>query len=385
MQISPFASLPAPWSDPLFRIAAEAKKAGTTAIDGTIGIVLTEEGKPLVLPTVQNVLTSLATELTTAHFAYPPLLGLPEYRESVESLLGAGLFGSIATTGGTAGVAINLRLLRALLGDDVTLLLPQPTWVNHANICEGAGMEVKVVEYFSAGLPSLDGIARAIASTKRPFGLLLHAGCHNPTGLDFLSSEWKELALLLSEKRCAVLLDFAYQGLKNSPEEDAEPIRLLREAGVVTLVAWSASKNHSIYGLRTGLAAAAVTNEEEQEKVEGLYSKIARSFTSTAPTIGQHVVARTQQHNFDAWKRDLSDLRALLSQKRSALIAALPSSFHASLGGSGMFAVLPLTQKQILSLKEQHAVFLAPDGRINLSGIPMARIEELGDKIQHVL
>lgn len=381
-----FSRLPPPWSDPLFSIAAEARAAGSAAIDGTIGIVLTEESKPHVLPVVRAVMKEIATELPSATFAYSPLLGVPEYRVTVESLLGGGSMASIATTGGTAALAINLRVIKAMYEKEkLLLILPVPTWVNHQNVCRSAGLEITEVPYLKNGKVSIDAMLTAVTTSKHPVALVLHAGCHNPTGLDLSLDQWKELARGLANRPCAVLLDLAYQGFKGEPEADAEPIRIMTEAGVPTLVAWSASKNHSIYGLRTGLAAAFVSSADEKAKVEGLYAQTARGFTSTAPLIGQQVVLRTQTKHADAWRKDLRELRSLIDGKRESLSTKLPPQFHTALDGSGMFAVLPLTSDQIRILKEKHKVFLAPDGRINISGIPEKRIGELAEKIGTVL
>jgi aspartate/tyrosine/aromatic aminotransferase len=85
------------------------------------------------------------------------------------------------------------------------------------------------------------------------------------------------------------------------------------------------------------------------------------------------------------WRADLKEARQILTRKRQIMLKMLPRQFEASLKGYGMFAMLPLTVDQVNRLKHEHKVFVLLDGRINIGGIPEARIAELCEKIQSVL
>ena len=224
----------------------------------------------------------------------------------------------------------------------------------------------------------------AAKKIKKSFGVLLQVGCHNPTGLDLGHNQMSTLIAELQKMSCIVLLDFAYQGFKDEPEQDAALIGECIDAGLPTLVTWSASKNHSIYGLRTGLAAAIVSTNAEKNMVDGIYCTIVRGLHSASATFGQAIVASVQKKFSVQWRDDLRSARQMMARKRALLIKNLPDSFHASLAGFGMFAMLPLTSEQIVRLKTEEQVFLAPDGRINIAGIPEKRIAELCEKIGRV-
>ena len=384
-----FSALPHPKPDPLFAIAAEAGRAGPDIINGTIGVYMDEDGKPLVLSSVEMAIAELQKNLSSFSYSYPPLNGLPDFRDCVTRLLVGNRkahIASIASTGGTGALAINLRLLRMMLGGgEVPIILPTPAWANHLPVCRWAGLSVVEAPYLENGKASIAGIIEAARKTQKPFGLLLQLGCHNPTGLDCSPEQMKELIAILKNSSCVVLLDFAYQGFKDRPESDAALIGDCIDAGLPTLVTWSASKNHSIYGLRTGLAAAIVSSEEERGKVDGTYSTITRGLHSAAPTFGQAIVALTQMKFGKQWHDDLHAARELMRRKRALLVKNLPDSFHASLSGFGMFAMLPLSSDQVTRLKVKENVFLPLDGRINIAGIPERRIEELCAKITKVL
>jgi aspartate/tyrosine/aromatic aminotransferase len=380
MQHSPFLSLPETKPDPIFQIAAEAKAAGPGAINGTVGMFLDEEGNTLMFPSVRHAVQQLA--LQEADFSYPPLNGLPSYREAVHKLLFEpdAHVASIATTGGTEAVRFNMGLLRRI-DPERKLVLPIPTWANHRSISEDAGLSIEEVPYLDKGEPTIEHIVQSVKGGAA--AVLLHGRCHNPTGLDLTEDQWRELAAELQKNGAIALLDTAYQGFAGTPEEDALPIRILSENGVPTLVAWSASKNHSIYSERVGLAAACVPDAQLKKLVDNHYAIITRRIHSASASYGQRIVALTQEHFSEDWRNDLSSARLLLQQKRRTLAEQLPAEFSQVLSGNGMFAILPLSTEEIQQLKAEK-VFLTNDGRINIAGVPLARISELAEKIKRV-
>lgn len=380
MSPSPFEHLAQPTSDPIFAIAAEAKAAGPEAINGTVGMLLNEDGTVKVLASTQQAIYALEDQ-EIDDFGYPPLNGLPAYRAAVHNLLGNHPhMASIATTGGTEAVSMNLRLLDRMLSGK-SIIMPTPTWANHAALCKEAGIETTTVPYLENNRPSIEHIAEAVK--KEAHGVLLHGTCHNPSGLDLSNEQWTDLAREMSKNGSVALVDLAYQGFARAPADDARPISILAQEGVSTLVAWSASKNHSIYSERTGLAAAITPDEKTRAKIDGTYAGIIRSLHSASAVFGQRIVAIVQQQFQDSWKKDLHSVRFSLVQKRMDLSSELPDEFAPALGGNGMFALLPLSSEEIARLKEQK-VFLTGDGRINIGGIPTHRISELAEKIRKV-
>ncbi len=378
-----FHALPPAKPDPIFAIAGAAKAAGPRAINGTIGVYMDEEGRTALFPSVKAALEDVTRTLTQRSYSYPALLGLPEYRQSVTKLIfgdKAPMTASIASTGGTGAVALNLRLAR-LMDPEMPLILPMPAWANHPPLCRAAGFTVREVPCLQNGKPTVADIAVTLKKEKRPCTVLLQVGCHNPAGLDFSDTQWMELRDLMEQYGSVAILDLAYQGFKDVPENDAAPVRMMAASGVPTLIAWSASKNHSLYSERTGMALAVVKNEAEKAQVEGHYSTITRGIHSAAATFGQSVVAAVQMAHKDAWLADMQAARTMLARKRQALFQALPEDMRASVTGHGMFAMLPLSATEIDRLKVDHLVFLTGDGRINIAGIPLARIPELGEKI----
>lgn len=379
--VTPFSKLPTPKPDPLFAIGTEARLAGPTAINGTLGVVMDEQGVPLLFPSVKKAIEKIATTLPTLDYSYPKLTGLDEYRSAVAALLPAPEsmhLASMASTGGTGGLAINLRLMRMMLGDsDPAVILPVPAWGNHPPPCKAAGLRIIEVPYIENGVASIDAMVDAVKKERRPVGLLLQVGCHNPTGLDLSKDQWKELVAALEKEQVIVLLDCAYQGFIGEPLDDIQPISLCVERGIPSLVVWSASKNHTIYGLRTGMASAYVPEKNLLSTVEGHYSSITRMLHSASATFGQHVVVETQTSYKDEWLEDLRIARTVINEKRTLMTEGLPEECKIALKGFGMFAKLPLSEEQILRLKTDYKIYLTLDGRINIAGVPLTRIPAL--------
>lgn len=366
----------------------KAAKAGSQAINGTIGVFMDEEGKPAMFPSIKNAIADLQKDLLTLNYSYPALPGILEFRESVARLV----FPShperltpFATTGGTGAVAVNLRLAR-LLQPAGKVILPTPAWANHLPMCRSAQIPVIEVPYIGAdGIPTTENILATLTSERGAVTLLLQAGCHNPTGLDFSLEQMKEIAAACAKHPdCIVLLDLAYQGFKGEPEEDSSAVQIFADAGVTLLIAWSASKNHAIYGLRTGCAFALADDTQQRSILEGHYSTLSRGLYSAAPTFGQHIVARAQCKYADLWRQDMAACRKMLKKKREMMKSLLPESFQKSLAGYGMFAMLPLSTKQVEELMTRD-VYFTLDGRINIAGIPLTKIAPMCERIAGVL
>jgi aspartate/tyrosine/aromatic aminotransferase len=370
--------------DPIFAVAALARLAGSDAIDASIGELRDEDGGPFFLPSVQQSLVQWERETVpgAGGFPLPPLLGLPAFRDAVRCLaVGEEVpVASIATTGGTGALAIHCKLLRQLSIKRV--ILPVPTWPAHLRLLEGAGMDTITVP-FTADDAGVDAVLETLTRVKESSAVLLQISGHNPSGWTWSRTQWQRLADGLSGASHVVLLDCAYQGLAQGVREDVEAVRILRAADVPVLLAWSASKNHTIYGLRTGLACALISSEEERERTEGHFARCTRELCSAAPTPGQHIVTVVQRDLRPRWEEELSDVRALLQRKRSLLLEAFPD-WSAHLQGVGFFTLLPLDAAAVLRLRER-SVFLTDDGRVNLGGIPLRRMDAFVDAIRGVV
>ena len=83
--------------------------------------------------------------------------------------------------------------------------------------------------------------------------MLLHACCHNPTGVDLSDGAMgAAVAAIMDARGLVPFLDMAYQGFGDGIDADGSAVRLFAEAGLPFFVANSFSKSFSLYGERVG-------------------------------------------------------------------------------------------------------------------------------------
>jgi aromatic-amino-acid transaminase len=206
--------------------------------------------------------------------------------------------------------------------------------------------------------------------------VLLHGCCHNPTGADLSVEQWQAVGTLMLDRGLLPLVDLAYMGLGSGLDEDAYGVRLLAKMVPELLVAVSCSKNFAVYRDRVGAAIVMAGTPAQADIVGGKLGAIARSLWSMPP---DHAAAAVRIVLDDAglrasWKTELDGMRGRIQGLRKELALALnrqsnSQAFDSLVKQAGMFSRLPLTEGQAQRLKDQHAVYIVPDGRINVAGL----------------
>jgi aromatic-amino-acid transaminase len=75
--------------------------------------------------------------------------------------------------------------------------------------------------------------------------VLLHACCHNPTGVDLTPISGTEVIDVVNKRGLVPFLDIAYQGFADSLEADAAAVRRFAEAGPAGSSCPARSRNRS--------------------------------------------------------------------------------------------------------------------------------------------
>ena len=186
--------------------------------------------------------------------------------------------------------------------------------------------------------------------------MLLHACCHNPTGVDLSREQWDELIALLAERRLLPYLDLAYQGFGDGIEADAYAVRALgaaRDADGMPLpffVANSFSKSMSLYGERCGALSVVCPDAAQAVNVLGQLKFTVRRNYSSPPIHGGQIVAEvlTNPELRRLWEAELSAMRERILAMRRALHAVLRAKmprrdFDYFLTQRGMFSYTGLS------------------------------------------
>jgi len=259
-----------------------------------------------------------------------------------------------------------------------------PTWDNHRAMFEGAGLRVNTYPYYDPGTGGLrfDAMLSAMRVLPAKSVVLLHACCHNPTGVDLNAAQWEQLIPVLRERELLPYLDLAYQGYGDGIAEDAFAVRALASAGLPFFIANSFSKSMSLYGERAGALSVVCTNSAEAELVLGQLKATVRRNYSSPPIHAGLVVAKVLSEPAlrASWEADVAAMRErILAMRRSlhaVLSAKLPGrNFGYFLTQRGMFSYTGLSADQVDCLREEHAVYLVRSGRMCVAGLNTRNVE----------
>jgi len=364
-------------------------------INLSIGIYFDDAGRIPVLDSVRRAEREVCAR--DAPKPYLPIEGAANFRSEVQKLLfGAGhealASGRVATlqsVGSSGGLKVGADFIaRWLPGSGVWV--SDPSWENHRSMFEGAGLVVSSYPYYDAASGDLDfaAMCKALAGLPRKSVVLLHACCHNPTGVDLTRAQWDELIPLLAQGELVPYLDLAYQGFGDGIVEDAYAVRALAAARAADgrplsyFVANSFSKSMSLYGERCGALSVVCSSAAEAANVLGQLKFTVRRNYSSPPIHGGQIVAAVlgEPTLRAAWETELGAMRerilAMRQKLYGVLVAKVPGrDFGYFLSQHGMFSYTGLTPTQVDRLRDEFAVYVLRSGRMCVAGLNSGNVE----------
>ena len=386
--------------DPIFALVdAYNADPRPAKVNLSIGIYFDEQGRLPVLPSVQ-----LAEQRILAAGGakpYLPMEGDAACRAQVQTLLlGAGhpaisegRVATLQTVGSSGGLKVGADFLKAWL-PDAQVWVSDPTWDNHRAMFEGSGFTVNTYPYHDAASGGLrfEALLATLQGLPRRSIVLLHACCHNPTGVDLSPAQWDALIPVLRQRELLPYLDLAYQGFGLGIEEDAYAVRALADAGLTFFVANSFSKSMSVYGERCGALSVVCTTPAEAALVLGqLRFTVRRIYSSPAlqaARIVAHVLGDADLRPM--WVAELAAMRQRIAAMRLALHDRLQALVPGQdigylLSQRGMFSYTGLSAAQVDRLRDQHAVYLIRSGRICVAGLNTGNLGRTAEALAAVL
>jgi aromatic-amino-acid transaminase len=365
----------------------------------SIGIYFDDAGRIPVLGCVHEAEAQMLA--AAGPKPYLPIEGSAAMRSAVQALLfGAGhevitgmRVATLQTIGSSGGLKVGADFVKRWLpGSQVWV--SDPTWDNHRAMFEGAGLAVHSYPYYDSATGGLkfDAMLAALSALPARSVVLLHACCHNPTGVDLTHAQWERLLPVLRERELLPYLDIAYQGYGDGIDEDAFAIRLLASAGITFFVANSFSKSMSVYGERAGALSVVCADKAEAELVLGqLKATVRRNYSSPA-IHAAGIVSRVLGDPAlrAAWVTDVAAMRqrilAMRQRLHDVLAAKLPSrDFGYFLSQRGMFSYTGLSAAQVDRLRHEHAVYLVRSGRMCVAGLNTRNVEPVATAMAAVL
>nr|WP_298147998.1 amino acid aminotransferase [uncultured Pseudomonas sp.] len=370
-----------------------------TKVNLGVGVYTNEDGRiPLMraVAEAENILTA-----THAPRGYLPIEGIAAYDKAVQTLLfGAdskliseGRVITAQAIGGTGALKIGADFLKRLL-PDAQVAISDPSWENHRALFESAGFPVSNYRYYDASSHGVNrsGLLEDLRNLPTRSIVVLHACCHNPTGVDLSMDDWQAVLEILREREHVPFLDIAYQGFGDGIEEDAAAVRLFAESDLTFFVSSSFSKSFSLYGERVGALSIVTGSKDETSRVLSQVKRVIRTNYSNPPTHGASVVASilNSPELRAMWEAELGEMRERIRGMRMAMVEQLASlgakrDFGFVAQQRGMFSYSGLTTEQVDRLKNEFGIYAVGTGRICVAALNQRNLPVVTQAIAQVL
>lgn len=369
--------------DPVFGLTG-AFKADPRAhkVDLIVGIYKDADLKAELLSSVKEAKKRLLSSDLPAD--YLPFEGISTFYTSLGELL----FGkkswdvldsrtyATQALGGTGA----LRLGAEFLFSEVTktIFIPHPTWANHRQVFEKVGMRVETYPYYDWETKTFDceAMCKKLLDLPPKTAVVLHATCHNPSGRDPMLKQWQQIFQIMKERQLVPFFDCAYQGFGKGLETDAAAVREWLQFGQEMLVAYSCSKNFSLYNERVGALYILTENSAAKRKVGSQLKRVVRALYSNPPSSGARIVSEilNTPELIKRWKEDVDAMRQRITITRQNFIELLKErsktiDFSYLSGHLGLFMFLDLSKIQCERLIKEFGVYLLDTGRVSVAGM----------------
>jgi aromatic-amino-acid transaminase len=364
-----------------------------------VGVYYDDQGKVPVLECVRHVERDMLE--TVMPKGYLPIDGIPAYDRAVQQLaFGAdadvireGRAVTVQAIGGTGALKVAADFLRRV-NPGAQVWISDPSWENHRALFEGSGFTVGVYPYYDPATHGLDfaGMTGALEQLTDGAIVVLHACCHNPTGVDLTPDQWTRVLEIVRKRALVPILDIAYQGFADGLEADGEIVRRFAAAMSPVFVANSFSKSFSLYGERVGALSVATASPDEAQRALSQLKRVVRMNYSNPPTFGAKVVAAvlTTPELRELWDRELGQMRDRIKAMRRALVEKVKARAPGfDLGfvmqQRGMFSYSGLTKEQVHRLRKEFSVYAIDSGRICVAALNKGNVDYVADAIAKVV
>ncbi|MGO3916356.1 MAG: amino acid aminotransferase [Pseudoalteromonas sp.] len=393
-----FSELKALPTDPILGLMAAYKQdTNPNKIDLGVGVYKDEQGNTPVLKAVKKA-EAFRLENETSK-AYIGLAGNLDYCQKMENLLlgehQALLANRVRTAqapGGTGALRVAAEFIMRCK-PKATIWVTTPTWANHISLFEAAGLTVKEYPYYDYENKDLlfDDMINTLKKVPKGDVVLLHACCHNPSGMDLNETQWNTVSELAKEVGFTPLVDIAYQGFGSSLEEDAQGLRTLANAVEELIICSSCSKNFGLYRERVGACSIIAKDAATADISNSVLLSVVRSIYSMPPAHGADIVNTilsstelTQQWHseLDEMRNRINGLRTLIKDTLAAKDIAQDFSFIDR--QHGMFSFLGIDKAQIERLQKEYGIYIVGSSRVNVAGISQANIEYFANAVADV-
>ena len=217
--------------DAILKLISEyARDPRDQKIDLGVGVYRDVAGNTPVFGAIKQAEQRLVE--TQSSKAYLGSRGAADYCEAMQALcFGDAATGdervmTLQTPGGSGALRVAAGVI-ARANPETRVRVSDPTWNNHVPLLGGAGIRLEPYPYYDADTNALrfDAMLEAINKAASGDVVLLHACCHNPTGMDLSSEQWDRITDVVVDRGLVPFIDIAYQGFAVGLDADAYAVR----------------------------------------------------------------------------------------------------------------------------------------------------------------
>ena len=386
-------------ADPILGLTVKFKAdSNPNKIDLGAGIYKDEQGNTPVLDCVKA-----AEQLRVdgeASKAYINSAGSPLYIEKINQLIlgehkviAENRIRTVSTPGGTGALRVAGEFIRTCK-PGATIWVSNPTWANHDGVFTAAGLTVKSYPYYDYENKCLDfeGMLEALKQVSADDAVLIHACCHNPSGMDLDQQQWQQVAQVAREVGFLPVVDMAYQGFGEGLDEDASGLRLLADAVDEMIICSSCSKNFGLYRERIGACSIIGKSAEAADIISSVLMPTVRVNYSMPPAHGAAIVETvlSSPELTAQWHVELKEMRDRIGGMRQLLVDKLVEKgvtrdFSFITRQKGMFSFLGIDKDQVQRLQDEYSIYIVGSSRISIAAIAPDNVDYLAESIGAVL
>jgi aromatic-amino-acid transaminase len=400
MNSSPLATLEMAPIDPIIS-ASEAFVADTNTnkVNLSIGIYCNDSGKVPILDCIKHAEQKFVAAGKPK--SYLPMDGLGSFNRATQHMLFDAEHCAVRenrvvtaqTLGGTGGLRVGADFLHNL-NPQAEVWVSDPSWENHRVLFEGAGFKVNAYPYYDAATHGIriDAMLETLRQLPRGTIVVLHACCHNPTGLDPTPGQWRQICDVVKQAELIPFLDIAYQGFAEGLDADAAEVRRFADECPLVVVASSFSKSLSLYSERVGALSIVTGSADEARRALSQIKRVVRASYSGPPSYGGCLAANvlTDPALLKQWDTELHQMRDRVKLMRRQLIdkiRVLRADFDLSyvIGQRGMFSYSGLTKEQVGRLRDEYSIYALDSGRVCVAALNSRNIDYVAQAIANVL
>ena len=395
-----FAQLQPVATDPILGLMAAYKDdPNPNKVDLGVGVYKDEQGHTAVLKCVKEAeALRLKNEDSKTYIGMAGDLGFNSHIEKLafgqgHKVLLANRVTTAHTPGGTGALRVAAEFIKKA-NPNATIWVTSPTWANHISMFKAAGLNVKEYTYYDYSTKGLneEGMFADLATVPAGDVVLVHACCHNPSGMDLTFAQWQRFAQLAKERGFTPLVDMAYQGFGSGLDEDARGLRYLADTVDEMLLCSSCSKNFGLYRERIGAVSVVSADSKISDIARVNLLSVVRSIYSMPPAHGAIIVANIldSAELTALWPQELAEMRNRINNYRQLIIDKLAGEgvtqdFSFITRQHGMFSFLGINKEQIARLRNEFSIYMVDSSRVSIAGLNHSNIDYFARSVAAVL